>query len=468
MPTFGRLLQDADSFPCSDGRALVTRFQAPEAGTLTHVSMWFDNDTTAGSSAYGLFFADNAGEPGARIQQSASPLTIPAGGGLLTWPMSSFSLVSGAWYWIGYCGVGYTARHSQAAGVGATRMMNNTYNYTTPPANWDTAGDNPYNNELCAYATYDVASSGISATVAATLGVLSSAGTATIRVTGVLNQSLANLTLASTSQARLAAALSQTLGPVSLASTSQNRVSAALGQSLAPLSLSALAQGGTVNLSGNMTLGDLAIASSAQNLVKGQVTQSLDSMQGNIAAALPLRGVLSQTLGEVLINSMIAGSGINAQVAQTLGEVQGSIDLEVLVKGVVASTLEPIAAVLTVSVPVNVTVDQVLQAVSMMALGEVQDAGLNVNATLGDATLQSEAIVITHAEVSSTLQSVAAQAQGRTLISGTVDRELGSIALSAFGVIGDGPKLKITLKIPNVVTGVKVPAVVSSIKIPKE
>jgi hypothetical protein len=200
MPILGAsTTQGGDTFPASADRALVTQVVLSEAGDFTEVAQWFATETTAGTNAKFIIYADSGGEPGAFIFMSPGA-AIPAGGGLVTWAVS-FSLAAGT-YWIGYVTDGYSARHNQTSGVGQTRMMNNTFNYDSAPATWDTAGDNPYTNRLSAYATYTVASSGVTATLSVTTAAatLSAAGTLQINATAAVTTAAATLAAAGTLQ----------------------------------------------------------------------------------------------------------------------------------------------------------------------------------------------------------------------------------------------------------------------------
>ena len=182
MPILGRSTRGAFDFPVSGDRARVTKFVLPEAGDFTQVAMWFAAfETTAGTNAKFIIYADSGGEPGAFVFASG-PAAIPEGGGLVTWTQA-FSLAAGT-DWLGYVADNFTARENYAEDVvgGQTRMMNNIFDYNSPPAFWNTADDNEYPEvELSAYGTYTAASTGNVGTLLVTnaAAIVSSAGKST-------------------------------------------------------------------------------------------------------------------------------------------------------------------------------------------------------------------------------------------------------------------------------------------------
>ena len=160
MPIFGETTRGGDTFPVSDDRALVTRFSLSEDADVTEVAMWFATDSTAGSFAKFIVHNDNAAEPGTREYVSAAA-AIPAGGGLVTWAVGPGELtLQPGNYWLGLVATNFTGRHNQINGSGVTRMMNGSYSYSSPPADWDRPGDIDYDNTLSAYVTYDVGGGG--------------------------------------------------------------------------------------------------------------------------------------------------------------------------------------------------------------------------------------------------------------------------------------------------------------------
>lgn len=295
MPILGAsTTQGADTFPASADRALVTQVVLSEDGDFSEVAMWFASETTAGTSAKFIIYADSGGEPGAFV--FASPAAaIPAGGGLVTWAVT-FSLSAGT-YWIGYVTNAYSARHNQTSGVGQTRMMNNTFPYASPPATWDTAGDNSYGNRLSAYATYTVASSGVTATLSVTTAAATLSASGTLQINANANVTTAAATLASAATLQINASVSITTedavasaaGNVTIAAAFSAVTDDALLSAAASLQIvaAALVQTDNALLSAAATLQiGAAVAFLTENAVLSASASSDDTEYGSVSTQL--------------------------------------------------------------------------------------------------------------------------------------------------------------------------------------
>lgn len=149
---FGRETSGSDTFPCSDDRALATSFAlGTSLASLSAIVGLFAASTTAGSSARGFIAADAGGTPGA-ILAISSIVTIPAGGGWVTFPVSYGALAAGT-YWLGSVAESFQGVWAHATGTpGATmHMANGSFVIASPPASWP-GTDATYGSQLCVYA----------------------------------------------------------------------------------------------------------------------------------------------------------------------------------------------------------------------------------------------------------------------------------------------------------------------------
>lgn len=175
MPTFGDLTAGGDTFPCSDGRALVDRFTLTEAATVTGIYVNFSSGTTAGTSFKGLILADSSGLPGS-VLVVGTATAVPAGGGYIQSP-ASVALAAGD-YWIGYVANSFQASSTQDASGTAPNMQmaNGTFSYSSPPATWPGSSAS-YGGQINAYVEYTAAGGGAYSVTAET-GSFTETGTA--------------------------------------------------------------------------------------------------------------------------------------------------------------------------------------------------------------------------------------------------------------------------------------------------
>jgi len=78
------------------GHVLGTRFQAPQAGTVTKVKVYFDTDSSGNFRV--AVHADASNHPTTKINESASQAIVAGAWNEITIP--STSIVSGTWYWL--------------------------------------------------------------------------------------------------------------------------------------------------------------------------------------------------------------------------------------------------------------------------------------------------------------------------------------------------------------------------------
>lgn len=169
---FGNNSVGSDTFPCSDGRSLVDRFNCPEARHIISVAVHFAASSTAGTTIKALVLADNAGSPGA-VLGVGTATAVPAGGGWVTCDLS-LDVAAGN-YWLGFVGNSFTANvtHNTATGVAPNMAMaNGSFNYATPPGTWP-GSDATYASMLSAYANDEPQSGGDVAPTVTTAPVIS-------------------------------------------------------------------------------------------------------------------------------------------------------------------------------------------------------------------------------------------------------------------------------------------------------
>ena len=152
MATFGDTTAGGDTFPCTNDRAVLTKFTCPTSGTLTQINVRFDSTSAAGASFKGLIYADDgAGNtPGTRLGIGGAT-AVGAGGGDLASTGLSVTLVASTDYWIGgVCSDFQCVMQMDAGGVGGSRMEGTTY--ASPNATWSESGTTA--NTLNTYGTY--------------------------------------------------------------------------------------------------------------------------------------------------------------------------------------------------------------------------------------------------------------------------------------------------------------------------
>lgn len=148
---FGRETGGSDTFPCSDDRALATAFPlASSVASLSAIVGLFASSSTAGSTARGFIAANASGTPGT-ILAISSIVTVPAGGGWVTFPISHGALAAGT-YFLGIVTASFQGVWQHQTGAGVTmHMANGTFSIASPPGTWP-GTTTSYGSQLCVYA----------------------------------------------------------------------------------------------------------------------------------------------------------------------------------------------------------------------------------------------------------------------------------------------------------------------------
>ena len=158
MPTFGDTTAGGDTFPCTNDRAVLSKFTCSTSGTLTQINVRFDSTSSAGASFKGLIYADDgAGNtPGTRLGVGGATAVV-AGGGDLASTGLSVSVVGGTDYWIGgVCSDSQPVMQMDASPANGSRMEGTTY--ASPAASWTESGTT--SGQLNTYGTYTEAAGG--------------------------------------------------------------------------------------------------------------------------------------------------------------------------------------------------------------------------------------------------------------------------------------------------------------------
>ena len=96
MPIFGDNTQGSTTFPCADGRALVTKFTLSEAGDVTTLTVYCATRSGAGTSWKGVILSDSSG-PSTVLGVTAAS-TVDATGWVTLTFSSPVSLAAGDYF----------------------------------------------------------------------------------------------------------------------------------------------------------------------------------------------------------------------------------------------------------------------------------------------------------------------------------------------------------------------------------
>lgn len=99
MATFGDTTAGGDTFPTTNDRCIASDFVCPTAGIATQINIRFDSSGGAGSNGKAMLYADSGGSIGALLVTS-SPVSIPAGGGDIAFPIANTPVAAGTTYWV--------------------------------------------------------------------------------------------------------------------------------------------------------------------------------------------------------------------------------------------------------------------------------------------------------------------------------------------------------------------------------
>jgi hypothetical protein len=150
MATFGDTTAGGDTFPASSDRAILSKFTAPEAGTVTQINARFDATSGADNFKGLIYAADGAGGiPGTRLGVGNSA-AVPGGGGDIASDGLSVAISAATDYWIGGVGQGIALVWQCDVSGGLSRMEGTTY--AAPAATWTESGTGA--GQVNAYATY--------------------------------------------------------------------------------------------------------------------------------------------------------------------------------------------------------------------------------------------------------------------------------------------------------------------------
>jgi hypothetical protein len=147
VATFGNTTAGGDSFPCSNDRALGSKFTLTEAGNVTAVNCRFDVTSTAGANYKGVIYNDSAGSPGSRVAVGAAT-AVPAGGGVVASSITA-SLSAGDYWLVSVTDSFQSIYEIELTGVSQRKEA---FTYASPADPFGTPDGS--STELCIYATY--------------------------------------------------------------------------------------------------------------------------------------------------------------------------------------------------------------------------------------------------------------------------------------------------------------------------
>lgn len=153
MATFGDTTQGGGTYPCTGDRALLSKFTAPENGTITDISAAFNS---TGANFKGLVYSDVAGEPSALLGVGAATACI---NGYATSTGLSVAITNGTDYWLGSVVDSFAPSWTYDAATNVFRQWSSC-TYASPPATWST--DDSGTVQTNVYATYTPAAGGVS------------------------------------------------------------------------------------------------------------------------------------------------------------------------------------------------------------------------------------------------------------------------------------------------------------------
>ncbi len=147
---FGREAGGTDTFPSSEDRALASPYAlAVAAASISQIFVLFGASSTAGTQVRAFLAADAGSAPSTIIGISA-PVSVPAGGGWIEFPVSVGALAAGT-YWLGFVADNFNPYANHQTTGGATMVMaNGTFNFTSQ-ATWP-GNSATYSSHLCVYA----------------------------------------------------------------------------------------------------------------------------------------------------------------------------------------------------------------------------------------------------------------------------------------------------------------------------
>ena len=265
------------------------------------------------------------------------------------------------------------------------------------------------------------AASGVTGTLASTLGNVTLASAGTLALSGSAAITLGNVTTTATGSVSIHGAAAITLGAVTSSATGSLALSGAAAISLGDVTAAAT---GSLTNRGALaaTLGAVTLAAAGGSTNTGQVAVTLGDVTTVSAASLSINAQLGGTLGPVALAATgsirIAGS-----LAQTLGNVT------LASTGVLGSTVTGQAAI-------------TLGNVTLASTGTLALSGA-VGATLGNVTLSATGRVSLAGSAAITLGNVTSAATGSVAIRGAMLATLGNVTLTAMGGLDvptvDGP-----------------------------
>lgn len=287
--------------------------------------------------------------------------------------------------------------------------------------------------------TYLILRSGIlDATLASTLGTLTSSAVVTVGITATAAKTLGTLSASAAAGVEVGATLAKTLGAVTISATAtveDSGTDATLAKTLAAVTVSASA---SVDIGADLAKALAAVTSSANATVDvdASLAKTLGAVTASAAASVDATASLAATLGTVTA-SAVATVADDATTARTLGSVTASAAASVDVTATLAQTLGAVLLSGTVSGETLTEADLAKTLDALTASGAATvDIQATLARTLASVTLAASGSVDVDASLAKTLGLLAASAAASVDIGATLGKTLADCTLA--GTITDG------------------------------
>lgn len=212
-------------------------------------------------------------------------------------------------------------------------------------------------------------------------------------ITGSLNATLDDATLAATGQLLIKGAVAATLADLTLSATAALKLQAAV----------------------NVTLADATLTATGKAIIKGAVNATLDDATLSSSAKLAIKGSVNVTLEDLTANATASHGGTVGVVDGQLEDATLAATGKLYVKGAVNATLQDATLVATGKLAIKGAVAATLADLTLAAAATTKIKGA-VNATLEDLTLSATAKLVVKAAVNVTLENLALVATGEIVL----------------------------------------------------
>lgn len=269
------------------------------------------------------------------------------------------------------------------------------------------------------------------ATLAKTLGAVTSSGNATVDIGATAAKTLGAVTPSANATIDIAATSAKTLGAVTASANTDVAIEATLAKTLGALTLAADATVGDAGVDATLaqTLGALTLSANATVDVEATLTRTLGAVTASAAASVDTDATGAVTLAAVTSTSA-ADVAIAATASRTLGDVTSTANATVDISATLAKTLADVTlAGDAISGGAEATLAVTLAALTVTGAATV-DIQATLAKTLGAVTLAASGSVDIDASLAKTLGALAAAAAASVDVEASLSVTLGAVTLS--------------------------------------